>query len=221
MSQYFDNVDLKSNIEKYKTRIFDKEFCFNTDNGVFSKSKLDFGTRCLLENLPLEEIKGEILEVGCGYGVIPIILTRIVDKIESFDAVDVNKRALHLAEMNKKENFAPKVNFFLSDCYKNINKKYDVIISNPPIRAGKNIVYEIVMNARNYLKEDGKLFIVINKDQGAKSLYKDLEKVYNILKEGTNKAKKTADKTVVEVKKAMKLNYFEDSEYLNELLNSK
>lgn len=178
MSQYFDNVDLKSNIEKYKTRIFDKEFCFNTDNGVFSKSKLDFGTRRLLENLPLEEIKGEILEVGCGYGVIPIILTRIVDKIESFDAVDVNKRALHLAEMNKKENFAPKVNFFLSDCYKNINKKYDVIISNPPIRAGKNIVYEIVMNARNYLKEDGKLFIVINKDQGAKSLYKDLEKVY-------------------------------------------
>ena len=178
MSQYFDNVDLKSNIEKYKTRIFDKEFCFNTDNGVFSKSKLDFGTRCVLENLPLEEIKGEILEVGCGYGVIPIILTRIVDKIESFDAVDVNKTALHLAEMNKKENFAPKVNFFLSDCYKNINKKYDVIISNPPIRAGKNIVYEIVMNARNYLKEDGKLFIVINKDQGAKSLYKDLEKVY-------------------------------------------
>ena len=81
-------------------------------------------------------------------------------------------------EMNKKENFAPKVNFFLSDCYKNINKKYDVIISNPPIRAGKNIVYEIVINARNYLKEDGKLFIVINKDQGAKSLYKDLEKVY-------------------------------------------
>lgn len=178
MSQYFDNVDLKSNIEKYKTRIFDKEFCFNTDNGVFSKSKLDFGTRCLLENLPLEEIKGEILEVGCGYGVIPIILTRIMDKIESFDAVDVNKRALHLAEMNKKENFAPKVNFFLSNCYKNINKKYDVIISNPPIRAGKNIVYEIVMNARNYLKKDGKLFIVINKDQGAKSLYKDLEKVY-------------------------------------------
>lgn len=178
MSQYFDNVNLKSNITKYKTRIFDKEFCFNTDNGVFSKSKLDFGTRCLLENLPLEEIKGEILEVGCGYGVIPIILTRTVDKIDSFDAVDVNKRALHLAEMNKKENFAPKVNFFLSDCYKNINKKYDVIISNPPIRAGKNIVYEIVMNARNYLKEDGKLFIVINKDQGAKSLYKDLEKVY-------------------------------------------
>lgn len=178
MSQYFDNVDLKSNIEKYKTRIFDKEFCFNTDNGVFSKSKLDFGTRCLLENLPLEEIKGEILEVGCGYGVIPIILTRTVDKIDSFDAVDVNKRALHLAEMNKKENFSPKVNFFFSNCYQNINKKYDVIISNPPIRAGKNIVYEIVMNARNYLKEDGKLFIVINKDQGAKSLYKDLEKVY-------------------------------------------
>ena len=179
MAQYFENDNtLKSEEQIKKVKINNQDFEFITDNGVFSKSKLDFGTRCLLENLPLEEIKGEILEVGCGYGVIPIILTRIVDKIESFDAVDVNKRALHLAEMNKKENFAPKVNFFLSDCYKNINKKYDVIISNPPIRAGKNIVYEIVMNARNYLKEDGKLFIVINKDQGAKSLYKDLEKVY-------------------------------------------
>ena len=179
MSMYFENdPNIKSIQKKVSIHINDLILPMYTDNGVFSKSKLDFGTRCLLENLPLEEIKGEILEVGCGYGVIPIILTRIVDKIESFDAVDVNKRALHLAEMNKKENLAPKVNFFLSDCYKNINKKYDVIISNPPIRAGKNIVYEIVMNARNYLKEDGKLFIVINKDQGAKSLYKDLEKVY-------------------------------------------
>lgn len=181
MSQYFDNENLKSNIVKYKTIIFDKEFCFNTDNGVFSKTKLDFGTRCLLESLPLDEIKGNILEVGCGYGVIPIILTKVVDKIELFDAVDVNKRAIHLAEMNKKENSVENINFFISNCYQNIDKKYDIIISNPPIRAGKNIVYEIVMNAKNHLKNNGALYIVINKDQGAKSLYKDLEKEYKCL----------------------------------------
>lgn len=179
MSQYFDNVNLKSNITKYKTRIFDKEFCFNTDNGVFSKSKLDFGTRCLLETLPLDEISGEVLEVGCGYGVIPIILTSVDEKIVNFDAVDINKRAIHLSEMNLKENKAEKVRFFESDIYSNVNKKYDVIITNPPIRAGKQVVYNIVMNAKDYLNKDGMLFIVINKDQGAKSLKSDLDKIYN------------------------------------------
>ena len=180
MSQYFDNADLKSDIVKYKTKIFDKEFCFNTDNGVFSKTKLDFGTRCLLENLPLDDIYGNILEVGCGYGVIPIILTKTVEKIKLFDAVDVNKRALHLAKLNIKENKLEKrnINIFESDCYDNVNNKYDVIISNPPIRAGKEIVYKIVMDAKKYMLPSGKLFIVINKDQGAKSLFKDLEKQY-------------------------------------------
>ncbi len=179
MSQYFDNVNLKSNITKYKTRIFDKEFCFNTDNGVFSKSKLDFGTRCLLETLPLDEISGEVLEVGCGYGAIPIILTSVDEKIVNFDAVDINKRAIHLSEMNLKENKAEKIRFFESDIYSNVNKKYDVIITNPPIRAGKQVVYNIVMNAKDYLNKDGMLFIVINKDQGAKSLKSDLDKIYN------------------------------------------
>lgn len=179
MSQYFDNVNLKSNITKYKTRIFDKEFCFNTDNGVFSKSKLDFGTRCLLETLPLDEISGEVLEVGCGYGVIPIILTSVDEKIVNFDAVDINKRAIHLSEMNLKENKAEKIRFFESDIYSNVNKKYDVIITNPPIRAGKQVIYNIVMNAKDYLNKDGMLFIVINKDQGAKSLKSDLDKIYN------------------------------------------
>ena len=179
MSQYFDNVNLKSNITKYKTRIFDIEFCFNTDNGVFSKSKLDFGTRCLLETLPLDEISGELLEVGCGYGVIPIILTSVDEKIVNFDAVDINKRAIHLSEMNLKENKAEKIRFFESDIYSNVNKKYDVIITNPPIRAGKQVVYNIVMNAKDYLNKDGMLFIVINKDQGSKSLKSDLDKIYN------------------------------------------
>lgn len=179
MSQYFDNVNLKSNITKYKTRIFDKEFCFNTDNGVFSKNKLDFGTRCLLEALPLDEISGEVLEVGCGYGVIPIILTCVDKKIVNFDAVDINKRAIHLSEMNLKENKAEKIRFFESNIYSNVNKKYDVIITNPPIRAGKQVVYNIVMNAKDYLNKDGMLFIVINKDQGAKSLKSDLDKIYN------------------------------------------
>ncbi len=178
MGQYFSNEDLKSNIQKYSVDILGKNYSFYTDNGVFSKDKLDFGTRVLLENLPVEKLHGDILDVGCGYGVIDIVLGKIVNA--NFLGVDVNRRALHLAEMNKKENNLSNINFVESSCYENVNGKYDFIITNPPIRAGKKIVYEIVMGAKNYLKDDGSLFIVVRKEQGAKSMIRDLEEIYKV-----------------------------------------
>ena len=72
------------------------------------------------------------------------------------------------------------MSIFESNCYSNISEKYSTIITNPPIRAGKKIVYDIVMNARNYLEDGGNLYLVIRKEQGAKSLIVDLEKVYTV-----------------------------------------
>jgi len=176
MGHYFSNDELKSELHLIKVKIFDREYSFYTDNGVFSKGKLDFGTRTLLESIPLNDIKGKVLDVGCGYGVIDIILSKITDA--SYEGVDVNKRALHLAEMNAKLNNISNVKFYESNCYENVNDKYNVIITNPPIRAGKKIVYDIVMNARNHLMDDGVLYIVIRKEQGAKSMIRDLEEYY-------------------------------------------
>ena len=85
-----------------------------------------------------------------------------------------------MASRNAKENGVSNVNIFESNVYENVSSKYSSIITNPPIRAGKKIVYDIVMNARNYLEDDGKLFLVIRKEQGAKSLIVDLEKIYNV-----------------------------------------
>ncbi len=178
MGQYFSNEDLKSNIQKYSVDILGNRYSFFTDNGVFSKEKLDFGTRVLLENIPVEKLHGDILDVGCGYGVIDIVLGKMVNA--NFLGVDVNRRALHLAEMNKKENNLSNINFVESSCYENVNGKYDFIITNPPIRAGKKIVYEIVMGAKNYLKDEGSLFIVVRKEQGAKSMIRDLEEIYKV-----------------------------------------
>lgn len=178
MGQYFSNEDLKSNIQKYNVDILGNRYSFYTDNGVFSKEKLDFGTRVLLENIPIEKLHGDILDVGCGYGVIDIVLGKIVDA--KFLGVDVNRRALHLAEMNKKENKLSNIDFIESNCYENVSGKYDFIITNPPIRAGKKIVYEIVMGAKNYLKDEGSLFIVVRKEQGAKSMIRDLEEIYKV-----------------------------------------
>lgn len=178
MGHYFTNENLPSNVRKTNCFVLGKEFIFFTDNGVFSKDGLDFGSRLLLENIPLEEVGAKVLDMGCGYGVIGVIINKLTDS--HVDMVDVNLRAIHLAERNIKENHCGNCNAFESSCYSNITKKYDTIITNPPIRAGKKVVYEILMNAKRYLNNNGKLFLVIRKEQGAKSLIFDLEKIYNV-----------------------------------------
>ncbi len=178
MGQYFSNEKLPSQIRKTESTILGRKFVFFTDNGVFSKDGLDFGSRLLLESIPLEEVGANVLDVGCGVGVFGIVLNKLLET--SVDMVDVNLRAIHLTERNIKENHCHNIRVFESNCYENVTKKYSCIITNPPIRAGKKIVYEIVMNAINYLEKKGVLFLVIRKEQGAKSLISDLEKIYNV-----------------------------------------
>ena len=179
MGQYFTNENLPSNVRKTECVVLGRKFIFLTDNGVFSKDGLDFGSRLLLETIPLEEVGGKILDMGCGYGVFGIVLSKLTQA--HVDMVDVNLRALHLAERNIKENHVADINVFESNVYENVSGKYSSIITNPPIRAGKKVVYDIVMNARNYLEENGRLFLVIRKEQGAKSLIIDLRKQYNVI----------------------------------------
>lgn len=179
MSHYFENdQNLPSNLKKTTTSILNQNFIFYTDNGVFAKHGLDYGSRLLLESLPYDDLKGPVLDVGCGYGVLGIIVNKKTNL--EVDMIDVNKRALHLSKRNIKENKCTNVNAFLSDCYENVTRKYKTIITNPPIRAGKKIVYDILLNARNYLKEDGTLYLVIRKEQGAKSAISDLKKYYDV-----------------------------------------
>src|SRR5699024_1373253 len=103
-------------------------------------------------------LNGPILDVGCGYGVLGIIINKKTNL--EVDMIDVNKRALHLSRRNIKENNCSNINAFASHCYEKITKKYKTIITNPPIRAGKKIVYEILFEAKNYLTEDGVLYLV-------------------------------------------------------------
>lgn len=177
MGHYFINEDLEHNKKIIKVIIKNEDFSFITDNGVFSKKGLDFGTRTLLENLDYKNINGKILDFGCGYGSIGIIVSKFTGL--EVDMLDINKRSIELAKENSKLNKV-KTNIFESNIYENVQDKYDYIISNPPIRVGNEILYKILFEAKDHLNDDGKLIIVVNKDQGAKSLMEKLKKFYNV-----------------------------------------
>ncbi|HIU40339.1 MAG TPA: class I SAM-dependent methyltransferase [Candidatus Aphodocola excrementigallinarum] len=179
MAHYFTNDEnLKSEIRKVSVVIHSIGYYFYTDNGVFSKNKLDAGTELLLNTFkytyPQEKT---FLDIGCGCGAIGIYASLLGFTV---DMSDVNKRAIHLSKMSIKEQNL-NANVFLSDAYENIDKKYDYIVSNPPIRVGKKKLYEIIMYAKDHLKENGELWIVVRKKQGADSLVKDMKEVYKLV----------------------------------------
>ena len=185
MTHYFTNDEnLKSEIKKVDTVIHSINYYFYTDNGVFSKGELDFGTELLLKtfeyNYPQEKT---LLDIGCGCGPIGIYASKLGFTV---DMSDVNKRAIHLSKMSLKEQ-GLMANVFESDAYQNINNKYDYIVSNPPIRVGKEKLYEIIMGAKDYLKKTGELWIVVRKQQGVESLIRDMKKVYKSVEVITKK----------------------------------
>lgn len=184
MDHYFTNNNISSNIRENSVIINNKKYIFLTDNGVFSKKGLDFGTRSLLETIELSKIKGKVLDFGCGYGPIGIYIKDNTDC--SIDMVDINKRSIHLAQENAKINKV-EVNIFESNIYSNVIEKYDFIITNPPIRVGKKILYQILFGAKEHLNINGELWLVVSKNQGAKSLLKDLAKEYDVQLVNKNK----------------------------------
>lgn len=182
MSHYFTNDYVESKENKTKCIIKNTELTLITDNGVFSKKGLDFGTRSLLETI--DNVSGQVLDFGCGYGPIGIYLKKTYNV--EVDAVDINERAMNLAKKNAELN-KTNINIFESNIYENVNKKYDYIVTNPPIRVGKKILYQILFEAKEHLNVNGELWLVIHKDQGAKTLAKDLEKEYKVEIKNKNK----------------------------------
>lgn len=176
MAHYFTNEEnLKSEIDKVIAEINGIPFYFYTDNGVFSKGELDFGTELLLKNFKYDNPNNKtLLDIGCGCGPIGIYASHLGFTV---DMSDVNKRAIHLSKMSLKEQ-GLNANVFESDAYKNITNKYDYIVSNPPIRVGKEKLYEIVMNSKEHLKDAGSLWIVVRKQQGAESMLRDMKNAY-------------------------------------------
>ena len=177
MSHYFINdKNVKSNkrVLNYKFNGF--VLMFNSYNGVFSKNEIDDGSDTLLHSYLENGERGRVLDVGSGVGFLGIVIAK-VNECE-VDMLEINSRAVDLCKENVILNEISNCNVYESDLYEKANGKYDVVISNPPIRAGKKVVFEILEKAKDYLNQFGELWVVIRKSHGADSAKKKIEEVF-------------------------------------------
>ena len=176
---YSEKPSSKSDIKEIEFQFLNKNFTFYTDSGVFSKNKIDFGSELMLKTfLKHNEIKkGKFLDIGCGYGPVGIIAKSFIPELDIYLS-DVNERALELTEKNIKLNKITEYNIIKSYVFDNIHENFDCILSNPPIRAGKDVIFNIYEESWNHLNTDGVFYCVIQTKHGAKSTLKKLEEIF-------------------------------------------
>jgi 16S rRNA (guanine1207-N2)-methyltransferase len=168
----------KSDVREVQAELRGQSFLFLTDHGVFSKKGVDFGSRLLIETVSLHNEKS-ILDLGCGYGPIGISIAKTHPNV-TVVMVDVNERAVELSQKNAKRNQVDhQIESFVSDGFAKISdRKFDAILFNPPIRIGKSKIYSLFVEAKQHLNANGSLWIVIRKQQGAKSAKAELEQLF-------------------------------------------
>ena len=171
---YAENPDAAHDIHELRVELLGEKMTFLTDAGVFSKKMVDFGSQLLLKCLEVNQ--GEtVLDVGCGYGPLGLSLVKVYGVQATM--VDINNRALDLARQNAERNKV-EATIFQSNIYEQVEGNFDHVISNPPIRAGKQVVHEIIEKSKDFLEIGGDLTIVIQKKQGAPSAKSKMEEVF-------------------------------------------
>lgn len=177
MSHYYtDNSQLASSPRSFDYYFDNEKFIFTTDNGVFCKENVDYGSYLLIKNTFRQALGNKLLDLGCGWGSVGIIIKRFNPDIE-VTAVDVNSRAVELTNLNAVQN-KTLIKACLCTDILTLNLLFDSIILNPPIRAGKVVIYNLYDKAYHTLRENGSLYIVIQKKQGASSSVNKLSELF-------------------------------------------
>src|SRR3989344_4791166 len=145
------------NIKKIRQKIKGKEFEFCTASGIFSKERIDRGTMVLAENMIISK-NSRVLDIGCGIGILGIAAARLFNADAAMS--DINKRAVMLAKKNCKLN-SVKAEIYQGNLYEKIkNHDFDVILSNPPQTAGKEVCFQMIEQSKKYIKDGGNLQLV-------------------------------------------------------------
>ncbi|QIH79358.1 methyltransferase [Macrococcoides canis] len=178
MSHYYSEEQTVESNESTISFIMDSHnMKLTTDRGVFSKGGVDFGSNLLVKTFLEDTSPSRVLDVGCGYGTMGLMIAK--HHAESIvHMVDVNERALSLAARNGEANSIQNIKIYKSDGLNEVTEQFDAVITNPPIRAGKDVVHRILSDSYNVLEHQGSLYVVIQKKQGMPSAKKKMEEVF-------------------------------------------
>ncbi|MDQ0220545.1 class I SAM-dependent methyltransferase [Peribacillus cavernae] len=176
---YSQKPDVTSNPIYWDFTLRGRAFRFKSDNGVFSKNEVDFGSRLLIEAFHMNtDIKANLLDVGCGYGPIGLSIAASFPET-TVEMIDINSRAVELAKENAKTNGISNVVIHESDRFEQVDSyRFAAIVTNPPIRSGKKVVQEIFEHSFKRLMPGGILWVVIQKKQGAPSAIEKLDQLF-------------------------------------------
>lgn len=175
---YSNKPQTESKPNKFNFTLLGQTFTFNTDAGVFSKSEVDFGSRVLIDSFDMPNIEGPIFDVGCGYGPIGLSIARKYPE-RVVHMMDINERAVSLSRKNAELNGVQNVRIFESNGLQACTEQdAAAILTNPPIRAGKDTIFRFYDEAYEKLRQGGELWIVIQKKQGAPSTVAHLEEKF-------------------------------------------
>lgn len=164
---YSKTTDTASDPKDFTFNFKGESFIFTTDNGVFSKTYVDYGSFAMLNSFIPNDIDLPILDMGSGYGPIGIVVSKLYNKKTVL--CEINERAYSLSLKNIERNKVDSI-AYNSNLYEKVEgMMFSSIITNPPIRAGKNVVFSIYDGAYNHLAVGGELWVVIQKKQGAPS----------------------------------------------------
>ena len=173
---YFSNNPVSAHRElQIEARLLGREMRFCTDAGVFSRDDVDPGSRLLIESAG--PLNGRVLDLGCGWGPIGISLALANPEAQLLMA-DINQRAAELSERNRRMNGVLNAQVIVSDGFESIPGEFDHILTNPPIRAGKQVIYAMFDEGFRRLTPGGTLTIVIRKQQGAPSAKAHLTELF-------------------------------------------
>jgi len=152
-------------------------FRFLTDAGVFSHARLDRGTELLIQAMEIAD-SDAVLDLGCGYGSIGIVAAMLAPKGQVY-LVDPNARAVELAKRNLERNEVDNASVLHGPGYQPVSDLgFDVIITNPPIRAGNRVVFELIEQSAQHLQPDGHFYLVARTRQGADTLEKKIRQYF-------------------------------------------
>ena len=176
---YSEKQTSEPKLKQISQRVRGVNFQFFTSSGIFSKDKIDKGTLLLAENMHVDE-EDKLLDIGCGIGILGIVAARLHNA--NVVMSDINERAVMLARKNAKLNNI-KIEILQGDLYEKVNDAdFDVILSNPPQTAGKDICFRLIEQSKDHLKKNGSLQLVARRNKGGETLSKKMQEVFGNVK---------------------------------------